>query len=170
STLAMGGVSIVLYVVMNSVSSGNSVIVDSVSSLGVWIAFYYGLTGFCSTWYYRSELRQSARNLWIRGIIPLIGGLMLWGCMVWALWYYWQPANSDTSWTVPGTHVRIGGVFLLDVGALIVGIVLMLAYRAVRPAFFRGEILNRDTPTRVPEDIGLPVGLFGIEPFDEVEG
>ena len=38
---------------------------------------------------------------------------------------------------------------------------------ALRPAFFRGEVLNRDTPTRVPEDIGVPVGLFGIEPFDE---
>ena len=37
---------------------------------------------------------------------------------------------------------------------------------AFRPAFFRGEILNRDTPTRVPADVGVPVGLFGIEPFD----
>jgi hypothetical protein len=34
------------------------------------------------------------------------------------------------------------------------------------PAYFRGEVLNRDTPTRVPEDIGVPVGLFGIEPFE----
>ena len=41
----MGGVSIVLYVVMNYVSNGNAVIEDSVSALGVWIAFYYGLTG-----------------------------------------------------------------------------------------------------------------------------
>ena len=58
-------------------------------------------------------------------------------------------------------------MFLLDVGALLIGVVLMFAYRALRPAFFRGEVLNRDTPTRVPEDIGVPVGLFGIEPFDE---
>jgi hypothetical protein len=36
---------------------------------------------------------------------------------------------------------------------------------AVLPAYFRGEVLNADTPTRVPEDIGVPVGLFGIEPF-----
>jgi hypothetical protein len=28
-------------------------------------------------------------------------------------------------------------------------------------------VLNRDTPTRVPQDIGVEVGLFGIEPFDE---
>ena len=52
-------------------------------------------------------------------------------------------------------------------GVLLLGIVLMYVYRAIRPAYFRGEVLNRDTPTRVPEDIGIPVGLFGIEPFEE---
>ena len=46
----MGGVSIVLYAVMNTLSSGNSVIVDSVSGLGTMIAFYYGLTGFACVW------------------------------------------------------------------------------------------------------------------------
>ena len=40
----------------------------------------------------------------------------------------------------------------------------------MRPAYFRGEVLNRDTPTRVPDEIGTPVGLFGIEPFDEASG
>jgi hypothetical protein len=64
-------------------------------------------------------------------------------------------------------HWRIGGVFLLDVGALVLGVVLMYIYSAFRPAYFRGEVLNRDTPTRVPEDIGTPVGLFGIDPFEE---
>src|SRR5580692_3864207 len=54
STLAMGGISIVLYVVLNYLTSGGSVIVDSVSALGVMIAFYYGLTGFCCVWYYRT--------------------------------------------------------------------------------------------------------------------
>ena len=54
-------------------------------------------------------------------------------------------------------------MFILDIGAIVLGIVLMFIYRAVRPAFFRGEVLNRDTPTRVPEDLGVPVGLFGID-------
>jgi hypothetical protein len=63
----------------------------------------------------------------------------------------------------------VGGVFILDVGTVILGIVLMYVWKAVRPEFFRGEILNRDTPTRVPQDIGTPVGLFGVEPFEPVE-
>jgi amino acid transporter len=170
STVAMGGISIVIYVVMNSLSNGNSVIVDSVSALGVMIAFYYGLTGISCAWYYKDTLRESARSLWIRGIIPLVGGIILWGCMIWSFWYYWNPVRSDTDtrWTLPfPPHSTVSGVFLLDVGALIVGVVLMYAYRAVRPPYFRGEVLNRDTPTRVPEDLGTPVGLFGIEPHEE---
>jgi amino acid transporter len=171
STVAMGLVSIILYVVMNSLSSGNSVIVDSVSALGAMIAFYYGLTGFSCVWYYKDTLRESPRNFWVRGVIPLAGGLILWGCMVWAFWHYWNPVNSYTSWTLPfSPHWTIGGVFLLDAGAVVLGIVLMFVYRSLRPAYFRGEVLNRDTPTRVPEEIGTPVGLFGIEPFDGAEG
>ena len=166
STLTMGGVSIALYVIMNYATSGDAVISDSVSALGVWIAFYYGLTGLSCAWYFRSTLRDSPRNLWMRGILPLAGWLMLWFAMGWAFWYYWKPVNSYTSWTMPITHWQIGGVFLLDFGAVVLGIVLMLVYASLRPAFFRGEVLNRDTPTRVPQDLGTPVGLFGIEPFD----
>ena len=162
----MGGVSIALYVTMNYLSSGDAVISDSVSALGVWIAFYYGLTGLSCAWYYRNTLRDSPRNLWMRGILPLAGWLMLWFAMGWAFWYYWKPVNSYTSWTMPVTHWHIGGVFVLDVGAVLLGIVLMFVYAWLRPAFFRGEVLNRDTPTRVPQDLGTPVGLFGIEPFD----
>ena len=169
STVAMGGVSIVLYVAMNYLTSGGSVIVDSVSALGVMIAFYYGLTGFTCVWYYRATLTESARSLWLRGILPLLGGLILWFCMFWSFWYYWNAANSDTSFKIPGTHRIIGGVFILDVGVLLLGVVLMYLYKAFRPAYFRGEVLNRDTPTRVPEDIGVPVGLFGIDPFEPDE-
>jgi amino acid transporter len=170
STVAMGGISIVLYVAMNYLTSGGDVIVDSVSALGTMIAFYYGLTGFTCAWYYRATLRESARSLWLRGILPTAGGLILFGCMIYNFWHYWNAENSDTSWRLPFTpHWVIGGVFILDAGVLLLGVVLMFVYQAIRPAYFRGEVLNRDTPTRVPEDIGTPVGLFGIDPFDTSE-
>ena len=164
STVAMGVVSIALYVAMNYLSSGSSVIGDSVSALGMMIAFYYGLTGFACVWYYRKSLTESTRSFWLRGVLPLLGGLILWFAMFWFLWYNWvTPSNSYTTWTLPGTDRVVGGVFVIDVGAIVLGIVLMLVYRAMRPAYFRGEVLNRDTPTRVPEDLGVPVGLFGID-------
>jgi amino acid transporter len=168
STLVMGGISIVLYVVLNYQSHGSHVISDSVTALGPAIAFYYGLTGFACVWYFRKTLSQNARNLWIRGIIPLAGGVILWFAMFWFLWYNWvTPSNSYTTWTIPGTHRVVGGVIILDLVMIVIGIVLFFVYWAVRPAFFRGEVLNRDTPTLVPDDLGTPVGLFGIEPKDD---
>jgi amino acid transporter len=166
STVAMGAVSIVLYVILNYVSAG-TVIADAVSALGVMIAFYYGLTGFSCVWYYRDTLTDSARNLWLRGILPLVGGLMLWGALGYNLWFYWQPVNSYTSWQMTfWPHWDIGGVFLIDLFALILGLVLMLVFAAVRPAFFRGETLNKSTKTLVPESLGTEVGLFGIREDD----
>jgi amino acid transporter len=166
STVVMGAASIVLYVVMNYVSAG-SVIADAVSALGVMIAFYYGLTGFSCAWYYRSTLSESARHLWMRGILPVVGGLMLWGALGYNLYYYWGPGNSATSWHMTfWPHWDIGGVFLIDFISLVIGVVLMFSFAAVRPAFFRGEVLNRDTPTLVPEDLGAEVGLFGVAESD----
>ncbi|HXB38125.1 MAG TPA: APC family permease [Acidimicrobiales bacterium] len=165
STVAMGLVSIALYVTMNELATGNGVIGDSVTALSLFIAFYYGLTGFACVWYWRHSLRESARNLWLRGILPLLGGLILWACIPWLLVHYWKPVNSYTTYTLPfAPHWQVGGIFLLMFGASLLGVILFFIYRAVQPAYFRGEVLNRDTPTRVPEDIGTPVGLFGIEP------
>jgi hypothetical protein len=42
-------------------------------------------------------------------------------------------------------------VFLTGVGASILGVVLMIVYRFVSPAFFKGETLNKETPILVPE-------------------
>ena len=161
STVAMGSVSIALYVTMNYISAG-AVIADAVSALGVMIAFYYGLTGFACVWYYRHTLTDSARHLWLRGILPLAGAVILYGALGYNLWYYWNPVNSYTSWTLPfWPHWHMGGVFVIDVITILIGVVIMVAYSRARPAFFRGEVLNRDTPTMVPEsvyalDTGLP--------------
>ncbi len=73
STLVMGGISIVLYAAFNYMSKGQ-VIADAVTSCGVFIATYYGLTGFTCAWYYRRNLTSSARNLWMQGILPFLGG------------------------------------------------------------------------------------------------
>jgi hypothetical protein len=57
----------------------------------------------------------------------------------------------------------MGGTFLISIIPLLLGIVLMYAYRVVAPAYFRGEVLNASTPTLVPEDRVTEVGLFGID-------
>jgi amino acid transporter len=157
STLAMGGVSIVLYLATNFVSGGN-VIADSVTACGVCIGFYYGLTGVACAWYYRHNLLSSPRNFFVQGVMPLAGGLMLLFALVWSAKddWAWDGGNgqSFTSWTMPfSPHWQIGGVFLLGFGSLLLGFVLMMIWRLFKPSFFKGETLNRDSPTLVP-DVG----------------
>ncbi len=59
STIVMGVISAVLYLIFNYVSGG-FVIADAVTAIGLFIAFYYGLTGFACTWYYRKTLRTAS--------------------------------------------------------------------------------------------------------------
>ncbi|MEP7021551.1 MAG: hypothetical protein ABI808_12925, partial [Pseudonocardiales bacterium] len=56
-------------------------------------------------------------------------------------------------------HWQIGGVFVLGVGTFLIGIVLMVLWRLRAPAFFKGETLNKDTPTLVPDDGPLPTAI-----------
>ena len=103
STIAMGAVSIVVYVAFNYMSNGIGIIGDAVIAIGLYIAFYYGLTGFACAWYYRRNLTSSARNLWMQGILPVAGGLILFFLGGWSVWldYDVATANDYTMWTVP---------------------------------------------------------------------
>jgi amino acid transporter len=154
STLVMGLVSIGFYASINYVSNATGVFGDAVTALGFYIAFYYGLTGFACAWYYRQNLRTSARNLLMQGIIPVAGALMLWFLGGWSVWedYDFASGNDYTFWTVPGLRWQIGGPFVIAGGAAIVGVAVFIYMRIVSPAFFRKETLTRATPTLVPDD------------------
>ena len=52
----MALVSIGFYVLMTIVSQ--NVLGDTISALGLMIAFYYGLTGFACVWWFRRDLRK----------------------------------------------------------------------------------------------------------------
>ena len=155
STIVMGVVSIALYVVMNSVSHGQ-VIPDAVTAIGLYIAFYYGLTAFTCVWYYRKTLTSSARNLWMRGILPGLGGLIMYAAGAWALQSDWVATNSYTHWTVPGLHWEIGGIFVIAFLAALAGVLAFVFMRVTAPAFFRKETLTRSTPTLVPDPDVVP--------------
>ncbi|AZS36353.1 Putrescine importer PuuP [Microbacterium lemovicicum] len=146
STLVMGVVAIVYYVGMTLIS--DNILQDSILSLGLAIAFYYAITGYACVWYFRKELFDSARNFFYRFLFPLLGALMLTYAFVQsAIDMY----DVDYGYTV---LFGIGGTFVLGIGSLAIGVVLMLIWfqfpRA--KAFFRGQSLNRDTEVLVPED------------------
>jgi amino acid transporter len=153
STVVMGLISIVLYVPMNYLSHGN-VITDAVTCCGIYIAFYYGLTAFACVWYYRKTLASTARSLWMQGILPLAGGLILWFAGGWSLWEDYDVATetSYTTFTVPGLHWQVGGVFVIAFLSALAGVIFFVYLRVVQPAFFKKQTLTRATPTLVPDD------------------
>jgi amino acid transporter len=150
STIVMGAVSIALYVPMNYISGGN-VIYDAVTAIGIYIAFYYGLTALSCVWYYRKTLTSSARNLWMRGILPGLGWLLMWAAGIYSLQSDWTATFGYTHWTVPGLHWEIGGIFLIAFGAAVAGVLGFFYMRITRPAYFLKETLTRATPTLVPD-------------------
>ncbi|HJQ43563.1 MAG TPA: APC family permease, partial [Jatrophihabitantaceae bacterium] len=157
STIAFGAISVVMYAILNYSANPTSVIADCVSALGAMIAFYYGLTGFACFWYYRRQLTHSVRNFFMQGLIPLLGGIILFGALGWSLRDdFLAPSDTTTSYTVwdmPfSPHWHIGGVFLFAIVTFLIGIVLMIILRFTSPAFFRGETLNRETATLVPDN------------------
>lgn len=135
ATVWMGVVSIVFYVGLTLTSE--NVLGDSISAVGLMIAFYYGLTGFAAVWYYRHDIFTSGRNFFMKGLMPFLGGLLLLGAFVIASYQYAQPDYGST------TLFGIGGVFVIGIGALLLGVVLMIVWNVIAPAFFRGETLPK---------------------------
>jgi hypothetical protein len=72
-----------------------------------------------------------------------------------------NPAEASyTGWLMPfPPHWHLGGVSILVIVAAVIGVIAMVTYNILRPAFFRGEVLNERTPTLVPELTGLPAGF-----------
>ncbi len=143
-TIVMGVAALFFYLLLTFLSE--NALADSVASLGLAVAFYYGITAFACVWYFRATLLTSARNLFFRGVLPALGGLAM-------TWAFFQSASDmiapDYGYTAFGP---IGGVFVLGVGMLVLGIPLMLACFAFgTKRFFRGETLNASTEVKVPD-------------------
>lgn len=146
STLVMGIVAVTFYVGMSFISE--NFLADSIYSLGLAIAFYYGLTGYACVWYFRRELFASAHNVVFKFLFPLLGAILLTAAFVKSAI---DMLNPDYGYTV---LLGVGGVFVIGIGSLLLGVVLMVIWALIpasRP-FFRGESLNRDTEVLVPED------------------
>jgi amino acid transporter len=154
STLVMGGVSILFYAAVNNAANPIGLIGDAVIAIGLYIAFYYGLTGFACVWYYRRNLTSSVRNLFMQGILPGLGAVILWFLGGWSVWldYDVKTLNDYTMWTVPGLHWQIGGAFVIAAAAALIGLVFFIYNRIANPAFFRKQTLTRSTPTHAPDE------------------
>jgi len=162
STIVMGAVSILFYVLFTLVSS--NLLTALIGSVGLMIAFYYGLTGFACTWFYRKDLTKNARDFMMRGVVPLLGGLILLVVFVYGLIQYakpdWLTDNDGNNVTILG----YGAVAVVGIGALVLGVIVMVIWWFMSPDYFRGRTLSRrssgdlvlEPATAVEPMFGLP--------------
>ena len=111
---------------------------DTVTALGMMICFYYGITALACVWYFRRSWFGSVRWFVFRFLLPLLGGVML-------LLFFVKTA-IDSMDPEYGSGSELGGVglvFILGIGVILLGAVLMVVMYFRDPDFFRGRILHR---------------------------
>ncbi|GAA1231147.1 hypothetical protein GCM10009665_21890 [Kitasatospora nipponensis] len=153
STVGMGLVSIGFLVLLTAVS--HNILADSIDSVGLAIAFYYGLTGFACAWYYRKVLTRSPRDLLFKGLLPGLGGLMMLFLFCYAAFdVYADPDYGATAITLPLIG-RTGGVTVMGLGALLLGVVLMLIVTREHTAALRLQrsLLPQSLPPRTAVEL-----------------
>ncbi len=162
ATLGMGAVSIGFYLLITLIST--NLLAALIGSIGLQIAFYYGLTGIACFWFYRRTLTTSFRHLMMRGIVPLAGGIFLFAMFIYAVKSY---SGADWLTDSDGNNVTIfgmGAVAVVGIAALLVGLVLLALQWWRSPAYFRGHTLpmrSADLLLRGTEEEGIPSTLPG---------
>ena len=151
ATMVMGITAVGFYLVLSLISA--NALADSIASLGLAVAFYYGITAFSCVWFFRRTLFTNARHFFMRGLLPLLGGIGMAAAFIISAKDMLDPEYGFTAFG------PVGGVFVIGVGMLALGVPLMIACAVRFRAFFRGETLNEDTPILVPDTGAEPVAL-----------
>ena len=133
ATWAVGLLAAGYYAFLTAVSS--DVLSDSIAAIGLLIGIYYSLTGFACVWYYRRRLH--GRDMWTKGLLPGLGAVLLLVACVLSVVDYAVPAEDETA------VFGIGGTFVVGIGTLLLGAVIMILYSRLAPEFFRGTTLSR---------------------------
>jgi amino acid transporter len=127
-TVSFGTAATALLTVLTVVSA--NFLSDAILSIGLLIAFYYGITSLSCVWYFR-RLSGSVRDALLKGVLPLLGALMMLAAFARSAMDMIKPDYGITSFD------GVGGVFLLGVGSIILGVVVMLVLRPRFRQFFR---------------------------------
>lgn len=158
ATIWSAGAAIVFYVVMRVLSE--NALWDTITALGLMVCFYYGVTGLACVWFFRRQLFDSARSVFFRFLFPLVGGLVLLALFVQTAIDSWSPSYGSGSAIFATTYDAegiaqdgVGLVFVLGIGVLLLGVVIMIVQSIRSPAFFRGETLSIGDSTEKPIEV-----------------
>jgi amino acid transporter len=134
STIWMGTVSMLVYVLLSATSPVN-LIGDAFTSLALTIAFYYGFTGFACVIFYRRELLKSVKNFLYIGVLPMFGGLVLTWVLIKAVLVYSKPHSGFAK-----PFLGIGSPIAIALLMIIMGVVLMFVQRITMPEYFHRKL------------------------------
>jgi amino acid transporter len=128
---------------------------DSITSLGLMIAFYYALTGYACVIFYRRQLLRSARNFLQLGLMPLGGAAILTWLFVKGLIDFSKPESSSAGEEFLG----LAHPFVIGVGFLLLGLIGALLWRiSGHREFFvrRPETASDEVAAAAGADVGVP--------------
>lgn len=131
STWWVGGIASVWFVVVSLLSE--NALFDSITALSLLIAFYYAQAGIACVVYHRRQLTRSVSAFLLIGVGPLVGaGLLSW-LLVRSIRDLADPANSATGQAWLG----VGPPLVIGVGVVLLGLVLMVVWRARDDRYWR---------------------------------
>ncbi len=133
-TLILAFISLFGIILVSNVSSVSNVFSNLISSIGVLIAFYYGVTGVTCAWAYRRVAFQRSSFFFTGILLPLLGGLVLLLVGI--------DVIKTAGWSGAGA----------DIITLVLGVPLVIIARyTTRGDFFKQKMVSYDT-IEAPED------------------
>ncbi len=137
ATWAIGLSSLAVFSALSLVS--DSIVEDSVYSVGISIITYYVVVSLSSVVYFWRTAFGAWRTALGQVILPLVGAVVL---VIGGLIEAYN--MTDPEYGSGGSVLGIGTVFIVGILLLLLGIPLMLWWNLKAPAFFRGETLQRE--------------------------
>jgi amino acid transporter len=143
-TLIFGIIAGLIAIVSQPLGALNAVITAGVTSIGLLVAFYYGLTGIACTVSYRHKLTRSVKDLFLVGIVPVFGAVTLYVLAIYLLYQDW---TSTDKLALDASNGRFQ--VLVPVGVLVSGLIA-LVWSSLRRRYFHRSLESAASP--MPSD------------------
>jgi amino acid transporter len=144
ATWFMGLMTLAIYLGLSLTSE--SIVQDSVYSVGISICAYYIVAACACAWYFHRTAFGSWKAALGQVILPGVAAVILGAVMILEAYHMTDPEYGSGS-SIAG----IGTVFIVGVLGMLLGLPLMLAWEAKSPDFFRGRTLRRQQAHWVDE-------------------
>ena len=142
-TLILAFICLFGILVLSQSSSGYSYLQNiMITSIGVLIGFYYGVTGLTCAWAYRKVAFKSVRFFLTGILMPLVSGIVLLWVGVKVVLNQWNVALLDSAGNVTGHENQA----ISEIVTLALGVVLVLIARfTAKSDFFKTKSTSYDT-------------------------